>query len=63
MDKNGKKTFDDMTIKEALFADISRVALKGRIIVDPAPLHFIPITPLVIGKKAIKGAKHIFGKK
>ncbi len=58
----GKKRLEDMTIKEALSEDITQSVFKGMVIVDPAPAPFLPITPLVIGKKAIKGIKHIFSK-
>ncbi len=56
------KRLENMTIKEALSEDIAQAIFKGTVIVDPAPAPFLPITPLVIGNKAIKGIKYIFRK-
>ena len=59
MDKtrNKPKSLDEMTIKEALLKDVAELQLRSTVIMDPAPTPMIPITPIVIGKKIIKGTK------
>ncbi len=61
MNSNNKNTgcsLDELTIKEALKMDIKQVSSKTHILVDPAPLPMIPITPFVIGRKMVKGTKN-----
>lgn len=62
MDKtrNKPKSLDEMTIKEALLKDVAELQLRSTVIMDPAPTPMIPITPIVIGKKIIKGTKKAF---
>lgn len=54
---NKKERLEEMTIKEALSEDIAQVVFKGTVMVDPTPAPILPITPIVIGKKTIKGIK------
>lgn len=63
MDKttNSPKSLDEMTIKEALLEDVAELQFRSTVIMDPAPAPMIPITPIVIGKKIIKGTKKAFG--
>jgi len=51
------KPLEEMTVKEALQHDVADIAFRSTVIIDPAPMPMIPITPIVIGKKAINGAK------
>ena len=60
--ENVKKSLEDMTIKEALKDDVAQVMLRNHVIMDPY-VPPIPITPVVIGKKIIKGAKNLFKQK
>lgn len=49
----------EMTIKEAFVHDVVGEITKYSIMMDPAPVH-IPILPIVVGKKIVKGAKKFF---
>lgn len=62
MDKstNTPKSFDEMTIKDALLKDVAELQFRSTVLVDPAPAPMIPITPIVIGKKIIRGTKKVF---
>lgn len=53
------KSIDELSVKEALTWDAGNILAKHTLIIDPAPLPTIPITPFVIGKKVIKGVKGI----
>ena len=57
-----KKSLSDFTVKEALVTDIAAIKFRNKVIIDPAPLPFISITPIVIGAKAVKGSKNAFQK-
>lgn len=64
MDQRNKNTdtqpdMDNLTIKEALAMDAAQIAVRSKILIDPY-MPFIPITPLVVGKKVIKGVQSIF---
>lgn len=64
MDQQNKNTdtlpdVDNLTIKEALAMDAAEIAVRSKILVDPY-MPFVPLTPIVIGKKAIKGVQSIF---
>lgn len=52
-----KKSPDNMTIKEALVRDAAEMALRSRMLIDPVPAPFIPVTPIVMAKKALSGLK------
>ena len=52
-----KKSPDDMAIKEALVRDASEMVLRSSTLIDPAPAPFIPVTPIVVAKKALSGLK------
>ena len=55
------KNIDELSIKDALVADIAEIKIRNSIIIDPAPMPFVPITPIVIGKKAINCVKKVAG--
>lgn len=50
---------DDISVKEALAQDAADLSVRWSACVDPAPGPFIPVTPFVIGKKAVNGVKKI----
>lgn len=65
MDQQNKNTdtlpdMDNLTIKEALAMDAAQIATRSKILVDPY-IPFVPLTPIVVGKKVIKGVQSIFG--
>lgn len=53
------KNINELSIKEALSIDMGQITFRNHVIIDPAPMPFIPITPIVIGKKVIKDAKRL----
>ena len=53
------KTLEELSIKEALTVDVSEIIVRSSLIIDPAPLPHIPITPVVIGLKILNGAKKL----
>lgn len=57
--KSLNKNIDELSIKEALIADMAEIKIRNSVIIDPAPMPFIPITPIVAGKKAINHIKKI----
>jgi len=57
--KNEQKSIFDLTIKEALFSDYQELKLRTQVLVDPAPMPFIPATPIVAGIKVFNYAKKI----
>jgi len=46
------ENINELSIKEAFAADIEAIKFRSTVIIDPAPMPFIPITPIVVGKKA-----------
>lgn len=50
---------DELSVKDAFAADVEALKFRSTVIVDPAPTPFIPITPMVVGKKAFNYAKKI----
>ena len=65
MDQHNKNTdtrpdMNNLTIKEALAMDAAGIAVRSKICVDPY-MPFVPLTPIVVGKKVIKGVQSIFG--
>ena len=59
-DKTPKnKSIDELSVKDAFSADIAAIKFRSTVIIDPAPMPFIPITPIVVGKKAFNYAKKI----
>ena len=54
------KKMDEMTVLEALARDVGELFFRSSVIVDPAPVPFIPVTPIVVGKKMIRGAGKLF---
>ena len=57
--KDLKKSLGEISIKEALSADVEALSFRIHVISDPAPLPQIPITPVVIGLKILNGAKKL----
>ena len=57
IDKKLNKRIEDISIKEALAADAAELSIRRYIIMDPAPMPFIPVTPIVIGKKIVNVVK------
>lgn len=55
------KKIEDITIKEALLQDISQIFIKAEILSDPAPT-FVPITPVIVGKKIWSSVKNLIDK-
>lgn len=53
------KEFDEFSLKKAIFYDIGQILFQNQVIVDPVPMPFLPITPIVIGKKVINCTKNI----
>ncbi len=56
---NNKKSLNQMTVKEAIAYDVTEISFRSHVILDPAPTPFIPITPIVAGKKVLNGAKKV----
>lgn len=50
---------NELSIKDAFAADIEAIKFRSTVIIDPAPIPFVPITPIVVGKKAFNYAKKI----
>lgn len=38
---------------------MAEIKIRNSVIIDPAPMPFVPITPIVAGKKAINHIKKI----
>lgn len=53
------ENINELSIKDAFVADIEAIEFRSTVIVDPAPMPFIPITPIVVGKKAFTYAKKL----
>lgn len=53
------ENINELSIKEAFAADIEAIKFRSTVIIDPAPMPFIPVTPIVVGKKAFDYAKKI----
>jgi len=53
------ENIDALSVKDAFAADVEALKFRSTVIIDPAPLPFIPITPIVVGKKAFNYAKKI----
>lgn len=53
------KNIDELSVKDALVADIAEIKFRNSVIIDPAPMPFVPITPIVVGKKVINHVKKI----
>lgn len=54
---NNKKSLKEMTVKEAIAYDVAEISFRSSVLVDPAPMPFIPITPIVAGKQVLNGVK------
>lgn len=53
------ENIDTLSVKDAFAADVEVLKFRSTVIIDPAPMPFIPITPIVVGKKAFNYAKKI----
>ena len=53
------ENIDALSVKDAFAADVEALKFRSTVIIDPAPLPFIPITPIVVGKKVFDYAKKI----
>jgi len=53
------ENIDALSVKDAFAADVEALKFRNTVIIDPAPMPFIPITPIVVGKKAFNYAKKI----
>ena len=53
------ENIDALSVKDAFAADVEALKFRNTVIIDPAPIPFIPITPIVVGKKAFNYAKKI----
>ena len=53
------ENIDALSVKDAFAADVEALKFRSTVIIDPAPLPFISITPIVVGKKAFNYAKKI----
>lgn len=53
------ENIDTLSVKDAFAADVGALKFRSTVIIDPAPMPFIPITPIVVGKKAFNYAKKI----
>lgn len=56
---NNQRSIIDMTVKEGITYDVMQIIFRNSVIIDPAPMPFIPITPVVVGKKVFNYAKKI----
>ena len=55
--KNYKNHLHEMSVKEAIGADVGNIVFRSTVLIDPAPSPFIPIAPLVAGAKVVHGVK------
>ena len=53
------ENIDTLSVKDAFAADVGALKFRSTVIIDPAPMPCIPITPIVVGKKAFNYAKKI----
>lgn len=53
------ENIDTLSVKDAFAADVEALKIRSTVIIDPAPMPFIPITPIVVGKKVINHVKKI----
>lgn len=53
------ENIDKLSVKDAFAADVEALKFRSTVIIDPAPMPFIPITPIVVGKKTFDYAKKI----
>lgn len=53
------ENIDALSVKDAFAADVEALKFRNTVIIDPAPMPFIPVTPIVVGKKAFDYAKKI----
>jgi len=53
------ENIDALSVKDAFAADVEALKFRNTVVIDPAPMPFIPITPIVVGKKAFNYAKKI----
>lgn len=51
------KNIDELSIKDNLVTDTSKIKIRNSVTVDPASMLFIPIIPIVVGKKQLKMQK------
>lgn len=56
---NNKKSLKEMTVKEAIAYDAAEITYRSSVIIDPAPMPFIPVTPIVVGNKVLNGVKQV----
>lgn len=54
---NDKNHLHEMTVKEAIGADVGNIIFRSTVLIDPAPPPFIPIAPLVVGAKVLHETK------
>lgn len=47
------KKAEDFTIKDALIMDRGEFLFRSHVIIDPAPMPRIPLTPIIIGSKIV----------
>ena len=43
------ENIDTLSVKDAFAADVEVLKFRSTVIIDPAPMPFIPITPIVYG--------------
>lgn len=53
------ENINELSVKDAFVADIETIRFRSTVIIDPAPMPFVPITPIVVGKKAFNYAKRL----
>lgn len=58
--KYSDKSFDELSIKEAMSVDVGEMIFRSRGMIDPAPMPFIPFAAIVVGKKIMNGVKELF---
>ena len=53
------ENIDTISVKDAFAAEVGALKFRSTVIIDPAPMTCIPITQIVVGKKAFNYAKKI----
>lgn len=48
------ENIDTLSVEDSFAADVEALKFRNTVIIDPAPMPFIPITPIVVGKKSIQ---------
>lgn len=56
---NDTRNKKELSVKNALAADIATLKFRSTVIIAPDPLPFIPATPFVIGKAIFNYAKKL----